>query len=91
MTTHFLFFDLETTGLLRAKKNEIDFRKTEQFPHIVQISWQLITYSNGEFTTNENVDFIIRPDGYTIPSESSAIHGISNERHLKKGSPFEPH
>ena len=88
MTTHFLFFDLETTGLLRAKKQEIDFRKQEQFPHIVQISWQLATYSNGEFTTNENLDFIIRPDGYTIPSESSAIHGISHEKAVEKGVPI---
>jgi len=88
MTSHFLFFDLETTGLFGAKKKEIDFRKQEQFPHIVQLSWQLVDYANGEFTTKENIDYVIRPDGYTIPAESSAIHGISEQVAKEKGVPI---
>ncbi len=83
---YFLFFDIETTGLLGAKKKDIDFRKSEQFPHIVQISWQLHEYENEKYTTLNDVDYIIKPDGYTIPEESSKIHGISQEVALEKGT-----
>ncbi len=81
---HFLFFDIETTGLLKAKRTEIDYRKPEQFPEIVQISWQLYSY-NKKFTRLDTKNYIIKPDGYTIPEESSRIHGITNEIALEKG------
>jgi DNA polymerase-3 subunit epsilon len=83
---YFLFFDIETTGLLGAKKKDIDFRKSEQFPHIVQISWQLHEYENEKYTTLSDVDYIIKPDNYTIPEESSKIHGISQSEALEKGT-----
>ena len=82
---HFLFFDIETTGLLGAKKKDIDFRKEEQFPHIVQISWQLHEYENEKYTTLSDIDYIVKPDNYTIPVESSKIHGISHSEALEKG------
>lgn len=82
---NFLFFDLETTGLLKAKKNEIDFRKSEQFPEIVQISWQLYSFEKNKFTHLDTKNYIIKPDNYTIPEDSSKIHGINNERALEEG------
>jgi DNA polymerase-3 subunit epsilon len=82
---YFLFFDIETTGLLAAKKKDIDFRKAEQFPHIVQISWQLHQYENEKYTKITNCDYIIKPDNYTITEESSKIHGISHTQALEKG------
>ena len=85
MTSYFLFFDIETTGLLGAKKNEINYCNSKHFPHIVQLSWQLQRCENGIFTTITNSDFIIKPDSYTIPSESSKIHGITQETALEKG------
>jgi DNA polymerase-3 subunit epsilon len=82
---HFLFFDIETTGLLGAKKKDIDFRKSEQFPHIVQISWQLHEYGDEKYTKLSDLDYIVKPDNYTIPEESSKIHGISHSEALEKG------
>ena len=85
MTKHFLFFDIETTGLLAAKKKDIDFRKPEQFPHIVQISWQLHEYADEKYTKLSDNDYIIRPDNYKVSEESSKIHGISQTEALEKG------
>lgn len=83
---YFLFFDIETTGLLKAKKNEIDYRKHELFPEIIQISWQLQEYSKSKFTLLDSKNYIIRPDGFSIPKDSAAIHGITTERAMKEGA-----
>ena len=88
MTSYFLFFDIETTGLLGAKKTEINYCNSKHFPYIVQLSWQLQQCENGTFTTISTSDFIIKPDGYNIPPESSKIHGITQETALKKGCPI---
>jgi DNA polymerase III epsilon subunit-like protein len=82
---HFLFFDVETTGLLRAKKNDIDFRKSEQFPFVVQISWELHRYEKDTYTNISSADYIIRPENYTITDESSKIHGITHQMAIEKG------
>ncbi len=73
-----LTFDCETTGLPpRGSSYERDFMK---FPRIVQLSWHF----------EESLkDFIIKPDGWTIPEESTKIHGITQERAEKEGLPIE--
>jgi DNA polymerase-3 subunit epsilon len=89
--SYFLFVDLETTGFIKAPKGGIDLNKDEQFPHIVQISWELhaCDASTKTFTTLSSEDFIIRPTAdYTIPAESSKIHGISQEHALAHGVPL---
>lgn len=69
-----LFFDTETTGLpAKGAKWETDFN---QFPHIVQFAWSI----DGQFK-----DRIIKPDGYIIPEQATAIHGITTEQALKEG------
>ena len=35
--------------------------------------------------TGETGDFIIRPEGFTIPEDAAKIHGISTERALREG------
>ncbi len=85
MTAHFLFFDIETTGLLKGKKNDIDFRKSEQFPEIVQISWQLMSYEKNHYTLLDKKNYIVKPEGYVIPEEATKIHGITQEMALKEG------
>lgn len=68
-----LFFDLETTGLPKnwaAPTTDVD-----NWPHIVQIAWILYI---GERKVSSN-DFIIKPQGFKIPEESSKIHRITNE------------
>ncbi|MCK5466277.1 3'-5' exonuclease [Candidatus Parcubacteria bacterium] len=75
----YLFFDTETTGLPRdwnASVNDVD-----NWPRIVQISW--VVYKNS--TKISSSDFIIKPEGFRIPIESSNVHGITTERAEKEG------
>lgn len=72
-----LFFDVETTGLPPKNANyETDFKV---FPHIVQMAWI--------FGDTEK-KFIILPDGWTIPTEATLVHGITTEQALKEGTPL---
>lgn len=48
---------------------------------LVQLSW-ILTDERKEVG---RADFIIRPDGFTIPEEASDVHGITTERALKEG------
>ena len=71
------FFDCETTGVpAKGLKWNADFN---QFPHIVQLAWA--------FGDKER-SFIIKPDNYEIPPETTAIHGITTERAIAEGVPF---
>ena len=72
-----LFFDTETTGIPdRSAKWDVDFN---DYPHIVQIAW---IYGK----TAES--YIIRPDGWEIPEETVAVHGITTEYAMEHGQPF---
>ena len=72
-----LVFDCETTGLPpKGAKYQTDFL---QFPRIVQLSWDFNGFMN---------DFIIKPDGWTIPEEATKIHGITQERAEREGVPI---
>lgn len=71
------FFDCETTGVpAKGKEWDKDFN---EFPHVVQLAWSI-----GD---NER-SFIIKPDGYEIPAETTEIHGITTERAIAEGVPF---
>lgn len=71
---NYLVFDTETTSLVsKGLDYKTDF---EKFPHIVQLAW----YFNGEYH-----DYIIKPEGWTIPEEAANIHGITTEIALEKG------
>jgi DNA polymerase-3 subunit alpha/DNA polymerase-3 subunit epsilon len=69
-----LFLDTETTGINKA----ID--------RIVQIAWIVADYE-GEISHEKN--FIIKPDGFYIPKQSTAIHGITNDIAEKTGDSLE--
>lgn len=71
------FFDCETTGVpAKGLKWYADFNR---FPHVVQSAWA--------FGDKER-SFIIKPDNYEIPLETTAIHGITTERAIAEGVPF---
>lgn len=73
-----LYFDTETTGLPpKEAKWDVDF---EQFPRVCQLSWI--------FKGKEN-NYIIRPDGWTIPQEAADVHGITTERATAEGHALE--
>lgn len=76
----FLIFDTETTGLPRDFKAPLsDF---DNWPRLVQLAWQLHD-DKGELLEVKN--YIIKPNGFTIPYNSEKIHGISTERAEKQG------
>jgi DNA polymerase III epsilon subunit-like protein len=70
-----LIFDTETTGLplqkLPAEK------KPGNWPHIVSISWVILDSSTNEILSQQN--FVVKPLGWHVPLESTAIHGISHD------------
>ena len=64
-----IFFDTETTGVIpRGKEEPLVY--TNDFPHVVQLSWKL---------GDKEGDFIIKPDGFTIPDAAAAVHGITTD------------
>lgn len=73
-----LFFDTETTGLPSPRRPVDDPRQ----PHCVQLA-ALLTDDRGQEISALNV--LIRPDGWTIPSFVSQIHGITTEKATRYG------
>jgi DNA polymerase-3 subunit epsilon len=65
----YLFLDTETTGIT-------------QNDHIVSICSSFYD-SRGENTSSMYA--LIKPEGFTIPSAATAIHGITTEKALKEG------
>lgn len=76
----YLFFDTETTGVPRNYKAPIS--DSNNWPRLVQIGW-ILTDSEGCETKSCN--YIIRPEGFTIPTDAAKLHGISTERALVEG------
>jgi DNA polymerase-3 subunit epsilon len=73
-------FDFETNGLPLWNVASDDPRQ----PHIVQMA--LVAYTDtGLEMTHDCV--IVRPDGWTITPELTAIHGISYQRAMDEGIP----
>jgi DNA polymerase III epsilon subunit-like protein len=75
-----LFFDTETTGLPKYRNLPAHERK-ENWPQPVSISW-IVT--DGKVIV-ETKSYIIKPDGWTIPAESSKIHRITSAIAQEKG------
>lgn len=78
---NYLFFDTETTGL--PLNYNAPITNLDNWPRLVQLSW-ILTDSEGKELRIK--DFIIKPDGYTIPDESTKVHGISTEIAQREGS-----
>jgi len=76
-----LFFDTETSGLPLFSEPSEDPRQ----PHIVQLAAALVNLDTREVLEELNV--IIKPDGWEIPDEVAVIHGITTERALAEGIP----
>jgi DNA polymerase-3 subunit epsilon len=73
----YIVFDVETTGLPKDYKASPTL--FELWPHIVQFSWLVV---------NKNIterSYIIKPDNYIIPEESSNIHNITTTYAIQNG------
>lgn len=76
-----LFFDTETSGLPIWSQPSEDPGQ----PHIVQLAAILADLDTREELGAVNV--IIKPEGWTISPEVTAIHGITMERAMDEGIP----
>lgn len=74
-----LFYDTETTGLPLFKEPSDDPRQ----PHLVQLAAALVDLDTREIISS--MDVIIRPEGWTIPDDVVAVHGISTEKAQQVG------
>lgn len=79
----YLFFDTETTGFPKNWKAPVT--DLNNWPRLVQLAYSLYD-SNGNLILSN--DFIIKPNGFTIPTSSSNIHGITTDRAHKEGVPI---
>ncbi|MBR1502669.1 MAG: 3'-5' exonuclease [Prevotella sp.] len=76
----YIFFDTETTGVpLNYKAPTTD---TRNWPRLVQLGWILMDNEGNKLSQK---DYIIRPEGFTIPVDASRIHGITTARALEEG------
>lgn len=84
----FLVFDTETTGfplkMFKATSKNIFNWNTCR---IVQIAWEVYTDVASEMPIASKC-YTIRPSGFTIPAESSAIHGITHDEAIEQGIPL---
>ena len=76
-----LFFDTETTGFVRKNIPHNDPKQAR----VCQLA-ALLCEPSGDVIAEMNV--IIRPDGWEIPSQVAAIHGIDTDRANRVGIPI---
>ena len=80
----YLFFDTETTGIPRNYKAPVsDLRN---WPRLVQLAWLL---ADDEAREVASAQYIVKPGGFTIPSDASRIHGITTEMAMGQGVALE--
>ena len=81
---YYIFIDTETTGLPRFR--DISAPSQEgNWPDIVSVAWSLYE-PNGTFVRSQYS--IVKPDGWTIPADSTKIHGITTEKASEEGRPL---
>ena len=86
-----LFVDTETTGLpiMDVQSNGAkwypNYMESEKHPRIVQFSF--LRYDR-EGTMKSMHDFIVKPDNFIIPPDSTKIHNISQDQAMKNGTPM---
>ena len=82
MTT--IIFDTETTGLPKNKWRT-GLQGPNNWPDLVSICW-LVYDDDWELVRKEY--HVVRPEGWTIPAESSAVHGITQAVAEASGEPL---
>ena len=51
----------------------------DKWPHAVQVGWILC---KPDGSVEEERDYIVKPDGWTIPDAAAKVHGITTDRAL---------
>ncbi|MBM3453967.1 MAG: 3'-5' exonuclease [Bacteroidetes bacterium] len=79
-----LFFDTETTGLPKNWKAPVT--DLDNWPRLVQLAYLVYDF-DGNLIHSGNE--IIKPNGFTIPTEASKVHGITTDIANQRGSKIE--
>jgi DNA polymerase III epsilon subunit-like protein len=82
MTT--IIFDTETTGLPKNKWRSA-LQGPANWPDLVSICW-LVYDEDWDLVKKEY--YVVRPQGWTVPADSSAIHGITQAIAETYGEPL---
>jgi DNA polymerase-3 subunit epsilon len=80
-----LIFDTETTGLPVDWKIPAQ-RQPHNWPHVVSIAWMVLDSETNKIESQKS--YIIKPIGWTIPEDSTAIHGIRHSFAESYGAPL---
>ena len=80
-----LIFDTETTGLPVDWKIPAQ-RQPHNWPHVVSIAWMVLDSETNKIESQKS--YIIKPIGWTVPEESTAIHGIRHSFAESYGAPL---
>lgn len=81
-----VFFDTETTG--KPLRYDAPASDTDNWGRLVQLAFKKTLVTPDQVSVLSRGSVIVKPEGYTIPSEATAIHGISTERALVEGKPL---
>ena len=81
----YLFFDTETAGL--PKNYNAPVTRLSNWPRLVQLGWVCCDAAGQQTATGE---YLIKPDGFTIPPDAVARHGITTEQALAEGVALHP-
>lgn len=76
-----LFYDFETTGIPDYSQPSNAWHQ----PHIVQAAVALVDL--GSRKTLASFDLTVKPEGWSIPPETTALHGITEARAAAVGLP----
>jgi DNA polymerase III subunit epsilon len=76
----YLFFDTETTGLPGNWKAPVT--DLGNWPRMIQLGCLLYDERGRELGS---INTLVRPEGFIIPADAAAIHGISTDKALRDG------
>lgn len=84
IVNHIGIFDCETNG------KPIDYKapmsRVDNWPRVTQLAWKVFNLEKMELTSG---NYLIKPDGWTIPTEKFFIdQGFSTERSMAEGVPI---
>ena len=83
-TAMYLFFDTETTGIPLNRKALLS--DSRNWPRVVQLAWLMQDEQGNELGFGAS---IVKPLGFTIPSDAAHIHGITTEKAAWEGRPLD--
>lgn len=79
----YIVIDTETTGLPTGKYS-YDFKNMYAYStaRLVSVAWIILDKDKEELTRK---NFIVKPDNFNVPIESTNIHGITHEQAINEG------